>query len=150
MGEEPGFRDYIPFVAGIIIIAVLVGLIVSGAVRIAIVDGRSMEPLLHTGDVVFLEKKPVDQIRVGDIVVYKSFNGRYIIHRVIKIFRVNNNYCFIVKGDNNPIPDPGFPSCNSVGIPSKVIIGVVIQYDNTTIKIPYIGGFSVALRGGEK
>ena len=150
MSGEARYRDYLPIAAGLILMITLVVLVLSGTVRIAIVDGRSMEPLLHTGDVVILEKKPPDQIRVGDIVVYRAFTGKYIIHRVIKVFKVNNHYCFIVKGDNNPLPDPGFPSCDSIGIPSRVIIGVVLQYDNTTIKIPYIGGLSVAMRGGER
>ncbi|MCE4629118.1 MAG: S26 family signal peptidase, partial [Desulfurococcales archaeon] len=58
-------------IAGILIVVLLFILIVASGVRsMAIVEGQSMEPLFHTGDVVFLKKKGPGEIKVGDIVVY--------------------------------------------------------------------------------
>ena len=135
----------------LLVLLIILSIYVSytGKVRMAIVDGRSMEPLLHTGDVVFIRKMPADRIKPGDIVVYNA-GTRYIIHRVLNVFQVNGQTCYLVKGDNNPYPDPGFPSCNYEGIPYNRVVGVVVSYHNTTLKVPYIGGFSVAVKGGEK
>ena len=127
------------------------GAIIAFGVRsMAIVEGRSMEPLFHTGDVVFLRSKTEDQIKVGDIVVYQM-NGKYIIHRVVDIYKAGNITCYIVKGDNNPIPDPGNPSCPFInglrGIPFSSVKGVVVTIEDTPIKIPYLGGVTLLLRG---
>ena len=134
-----------------ITVLIIIVLIITGVVRIAVVEGISMEPTLHTGDMVFLEKKAPGDIRPGDIVVYKG-RGRYIIHRVIRVFKYNYHgsleTCYVVKGDNNPVPDPGFPQCGGRGIPYEAIMGVVVSAKpGVPIKVPYLGGISVALRG---
>ncbi|MCE4618845.1 MAG: signal peptidase I [Desulfurococcales archaeon] len=139
-------------IAGILIVVLLFILIVASGVRsMAIVEGQSMEPLFHTGDVVFLKKKGPGEIKVGDIVVYEAKPGKYIIHRVISIYQAAGTTCYVVKGDNNPIPDPGLPPCpykNGVrGIPYEAISGVVLAPDGIAIKIPYLGGLTLLFRG---
>ncbi len=120
-----------------------------------IVDGISMKPTLHTGDIAILYKEPYQDIKVGNIVVY-NYYGTLIIHRVIGIYNHNGMECFIIKGDNNPIPDPGFPQCGyytvdgytTQGVPYYEIKGVILTYNgNTPIVIPYIGSFALAIRG---
>lgn len=138
--------------AGVVLAVVIALIVVSGVRSMAIVEGRSMEPLFHTGDVVFLEKKSPDEIRVGDIVVYKTLGGKYIIHRVIEVYEAAGTTCYIVKGDNNPIADPGLPPCpyrngGSRGIPYEAIIGVVAAPGGVPFKIPYLGGLTLILRG---
>jgi len=128
------------------LIVIFIILIATGVIRVAVVEGRSMEPTMHTGDLVLLEKKPPEDIKPGDVVVY-SVGGKYIIHRVLKVFIHNGEYCYVVKGDNNPVPDPGFPECGGRGIPYDAIIGVAYSYNGMVVKIPYIGGVSVLLRG---
>lgn len=121
----------------------------------AIVEGRSMEPLFHTGDLVVL--LPVDEgsVAVGDIVVYEK-SGRFIIHRVIYIYESpSGELCFVTKGDNNPVPDAGFPSaCNVVlvpgygpqaGVPLSAVKGKVLEVGEVPVKVPYIGGVRLAL-----
>ena len=132
------------FITTIIIISLV--LIATGRIRIAVVEGRSMEPTMHTGDLVFLRSEPPEKIKPGDVVVYKT-DSRYIIHRVINVYVYKGNYCYIVKGDNNPVPDPGFPACGSRGIPYDAIIGVVYSVDDSVVKIPYLGGISVVIKG---
>ena len=120
----------------------------------AVVEGRSMEPLLHSGDLVFLlsDRDPI----VGDVVVYRDNMGRFIIHRVIAVYEVNGLTCYVIKGDNNVIPDMGDPEdCikpvnvegySSYGVPRERIVGVVISIDGNPIKIPYVGGLTLALK----
>ncbi len=120
----------------------------------AVVEGRSMEPLLHSGDLVFLlsNRDPV----AGDVVVYRDNMGRFIIHRVIAVYDVNGLTCYVIKGDNNVIPDLGDPEdCirpvnvegySSYGVPRDRIVGVVVSIDGNPIKIPYVGGLTLALK----
>ncbi|MCE4624775.1 MAG: signal peptidase I [Desulfurococcales archaeon] len=138
-GKVIGYLIVIFVIASII-------LVVTGTVKIAVVEGISMEPTFHTGDMVFLKKTSPDNIKENDIVVY-SRGTKYIIHRVIKVVKLpNGDYCYIVKGDNNPVPDPPEKPCKS-GIPYTRIVGVVRTLHGIPFKVPYLGGISVAIRG---
>ena len=128
-----------------IIVLLIIALALTGRLGIAVVEGISMEPTFHTGDIVFLEKKVPGEIQPGDIVVYKRYNG-YIIHRVIGVANNGGTLCYIVKGDNNPFPDPPLPPCGK-GIPYSDIIGVVAKARGMPVKIPYLGGMAVIIRG---
>ncbi|MCE4600527.1 MAG: signal peptidase I [Desulfurococcales archaeon] len=142
---------YLKILSLAVLVLVVVGLVIVGVRGMAIVEGRSMEPLFHTGDVVFLEKKNPGEIKIGDIIVYESLDGKYIIHRIIGVYEAGGLVCYVVKGDNNPIPDPGVPPCplrNGVrGVPYSRIKGVVVSVDDVPVKIPYLGGLTLLLRG---
>ncbi len=146
-----GRREKVEIAVLAALAAIVVVLVAQGVRGMAIVEGRSMEPLFHTGDVVFLVKKPPDEIKVGDIVVYETPGGKYIIHRVIEVYKVSDTYCYVVKGDNNPVPDLGFEPCKPrggiTGIPYDSIKGVVYTVRGVPVKIPYIGGLTLLIRG---
>ncbi|BAA29679.1 signal peptidase I [Pyrococcus horikoshii] len=77
---------------------------------LVVVVSGSMEPVFHRGDVVLLEGVRPEEVRVGDVIVYRSIISRYpIIHRVrgIKYIYINGKreLCFITWGDHNPVPD---------------------------------------------
>ncbi len=161
-GDNKGNEAIAPLarrILGVILVASLLGItglylfsLANGG--FAVVEGRSMEPLLHSGDLVFLlsGRDPV----VGDVVVYRDNMGRFIIHRVISIYKVNGLTCYVIKGDNNVIPDLGDPEdCirpvnvegySSYGVPRDRIVGVVISINGNPIKIPYVGGLTLALK----
>jgi signal peptidase len=129
----------------VLLIAINIISFVSGQSYIAVVSGSSMEPILSTGDVVFISPvRSPSEIGLGDVIVYKSQGGRYIIHRVINIISIGGKTYFITKGDNNPIPDTfgyGYP-----GVPFENIVGKVVSISGGVVKIPYIGIISL-LRG---
>ena len=117
-------------------------------VPVAIVEGRSMYPLLRTGDIVFLVNKSPGQINVGDVVVYKSKQNpdRFIIHRVIGICEYHGTYYYRVWGDNNYVEDTNqydFTPSGCRGISYQRIVGVVANVNGYTFKIPYLGILSV-------
>lgn len=122
---------------------------VTGAkVPVAIVEGRSMYPLLRTGDIVFLVNKTPNQIQVGDIVVYqsKANPNRYIIHRVVGICQYQGTYYYRVWGDNNYVEDSSqydFTPTGCRGIRYNRIVGVVADIHGYAFKIPYLGILSV-------
>lgn len=72
-----------------------------------VVVSDSMEPTLYEGDIAIVEDNP-DNIQVGDIVIYNAtWYPRPIIHRVIAIKHdYYGNTLYVIKGDNNPVPDP--------------------------------------------
>lgn len=58
------------------------------------------------GDIMLLVGAKPEKINVGDIVVYSANNNiPPIIHRVVRIEKVNNKYVYTTKGDHNQIPD---------------------------------------------
>jgi len=94
------------------------------------VDGHSMLPTLEGGDLVVIQNVPVNQIHVGDIVVYNSLcstGGESVVHRVINI----TSEGLITKGDNNPYTD------QSSGIASGPIIQQCLE-GKVVFVIPYV------------
>ncbi len=76
---------------------VLAPIRLGGQAAYVIVDGQSMEPKYHFGDLAIVRQSPTYEI--GDIVVYQSGAlHRYVFHRIIDIKADH----FVLKGDNNP------------------------------------------------
>jgi signal peptidase I len=69
-------------------------------------DSKSMDPLLDKGaHGIQITPQSPETLAVGDIVSY-DYHGRKIIHRIMEINQDEQGYYFILKGDNNPLPDP--------------------------------------------
>ena len=93
---------------------------------LAIASG-SMEPVIHKGDIVIVEKveDKYDRLKEGQTLVYK-YNNVVIVHRIVKIVKRDGKYIFFTKGDANN-------SADNYEIPEENIIGI------TNFKIPYLG-----------
>jgi signal peptidase len=77
-----------------------------GSTRLVVVEGHSMEPTYHFGDLVVARANP--HPKVGEIIVYRipkgdPAAGMLIIHRV-KTIRPDGT--FETQGDNRTTPDP--------------------------------------------
>src|ERR1044072_8844664 len=67
-----------------------------GKVAYVMVNGISMEPHFHYGDLTILRK--ADSYQLGDIVTYHDTDlHAYVIHRIIATDRKH----YVLKGDNN-------------------------------------------------
>ncbi|NJE04150.1 signal peptidase I [Thermococcus sp. MV11] len=69
----------------------------------------SMEPNINPNDLVVTRPVDPDQLRVGDVILYRVTigNSTYrITHRIIAIENTSNGYYFRTKGDNRNYPDP--------------------------------------------
>lgn len=80
-----------------------------GPASYVIVSGISMEPRLHTGDLVIVRTAPAYQ--VGDLVAYQvprgqPLAGNLVIHRIVGGDAATG---FTMKGDNNKAADPWHP-----------------------------------------
>jgi signal peptidase len=122
-------------IIGIALIPVIIYLwpsALGGNAEFLLVQGQSMLPVIEPGSFVIIKSKPTYE--VGDVVSYSTekysdFGGRTIVHRIIK----ETNEGFIIKGDNNPKPDPGVISPSAVR-------GEVIAFT------PFLGYVLVLLR----
>ena len=129
----------------VLLIAVNVLQSVEGLVIVAVVSGRSMYPVLRTGDIVFVIPKQVcGTVSVGDVIVYRDRANELIIHRVVAVEKCGDEYYFRVKGDNNPMEDYyKYSTCplnkDVRGIPWDRVVGKVFSVGGTLVKIPYIG-----------
>ncbi len=95
------------------------------------VDGFSMLPTLEGGDLVVIQNVPLDQIHVGDIIVYSglcSTMGESVVHRVVQI----TSSGLITKGDNNPQPDQYLHQIATGPITQQCLEGKVVYV------IPYV------------
>ncbi len=90
--------------------------------------GFSMYPTLKEGDTGLVEKCSVDELKKGDIIVFR-LNNNLIAHRLIEIKNINNTKVFIAKGDKNSYYDKP--------VVANEIIGklVSIQRNNSIINI---------------
>lgn len=71
-----------------------------GPVTYVAVTGTSMEPSLHTGDLVIVRKAP--EYQVGDVVAFRNTQLRStVLHRIIGV----EDGRFVLKGDNNDFVD---------------------------------------------
>jgi signal peptidase I len=97
-------------------------------IKARVVLTGSMAPAISTGSVIITTPVKYKSPKIGDVIAYqaKRFNGSPVAvfsHRIIG----GNIYTgFIVKGDNNKLPDSQRPKLED-------ILGVVI------LVIPYIG-----------
>ena len=71
-----------------------------------VVNGNSMYPHFHNGEIVTAGHVEPEDIKVGDIIVYRKFDDHMTIHRVEEVHRLGDKrICFETKGDNNPAKD---------------------------------------------
>jgi signal peptidase I len=111
---------------------------------IAIVNGNSMYPTYHNGDLVFFSSPPTT-IRNGTVIVFiQSSSGipafdsllkPVVIHRVIEVGQEpDGTPDYKTKGDNNVAPDPFTTDRGNVlGVPQFVIpyVGLPILFLQT-------------------
>ncbi len=75
-------------------------------------NGNSMYPALKNSDKGNVEKCNPDELKNGDIIVFRS-NGKLIAHRLIKTDKRNNT--FISRGDKNTFEDTPFTAEKLIG-----------------------------------
>ncbi len=116
---------------------------VGGQASYVMVNGISMEPNYHTGDLIIVRKEGTYQ--VGDVVAYRDAQmGAYIIHRIIGARQDQ----FIMKGDNNSWIDGYQPAHDEILGKQWIYApkaGITMQWlrkpINLSLAIVLLGGF---------
>src|SRR5438045_9605064 len=69
------------------------------------VMGGSMEPAIHLGAAVVVEKVPAAELAPGDVITYQGGASLVITHRIDSIENKNGVLIFHLKGDANGTVD---------------------------------------------
>lgn len=76
---------------------------IAGIQAYAVTSG-SMEPAIHTGDMVYVRRQRFEQIMEGDILTFTINDGKMIVtHRVLE--KSDLDQSFLTQGDANGQPD---------------------------------------------
>jgi len=131
------------FVVILIIIIARFATVFNGATFPAnVIASSSMEPVLKKGDIVIWIPASMDDVKEGDIVVYRSIYGHIVIHRVVE----KRDGGLITKGDANNYTDQSGPHVPEPIVRQQNLLGKVIMVKNLPIKIPFIGNFWLLLK----
>ena len=104
-------------ISSISVILVLFVLGIFNYVPIGVMS-NSMNPIFERGDIVIYKKiNNINTIKKDDIICYQLDNIK-VMHRVIKIEKINNKKYFTTKGDNLKTNDP-------LKVNEEQIIGVI-------------------------
>lgn len=80
--------------------------------------GDSMMPLLREGrDLMVIERRPEGLCKRYDAVLYKRPNGKYVMHRILKVRKDG----YVICGDNRCKREFGVPDDWVIGILTAVI-----------------------------
>ncbi len=79
-----------------------------GIFGLTTVNGHSMEPTYHTGDLALTMHR--SEYRIGEVISFQVPQGQpgaggHVIHRVLTIDDTGATPVYTTKGDNNPAPD---------------------------------------------
>ena len=99
---------------------------------ILVIATESMTGTINKGDAVVYEEYKGQMILEGDVIVFEV-NDKKVIHRVVKVERINNEYRYYTKGDANEDMDAGYITQNQ-------IVG------KTCFKVIYIGYPTLLIR----
>ena len=75
-----------------------------------VIVSNSMQPTIDPGDVIFIKKSNVNDLKVGDIVTFQK-DGFIATHRIIEI----QDDKVITQGDNNNLEDEPLDKSNILG-----------------------------------
>lgn len=98
---------------------------------VLVIGSESMTGSIEKGDLILFKSKK-ENIEVGDVIVYKKDDLK-IVHRVVAVKNINNEFRYYTKGDANPLPDDNY-------VTKQTLVGKVL------FKIKYIGKPTLWLR----
>jgi signal peptidase len=104
--------------AGVATVVLVHGSGLTGQTAIAVV-GRSMEPAIGYGTLLFVEAVPPPDLSIGDVISLRGASDRAMVtHRIVRIVDRADGPWFETRGDANAAPDP-------VLVPAGAVIGRV-------------------------
>jgi signal peptidase I len=136
--HRKSFIAAIDFILLIIIWIFFAPVQIGGQAFYVIVNGNSMEPLFHKGDLAIL--RATNEYSIGDIVDYKYPEIGNVFHRIVGI----SNGFYQMKGDHNSWVDGYTPVKNEIVAKYWFVIKGVGNY-LTFLKSPWIIALIVGL-----
>ena len=121
---------------------------------IDLVTSDSMSPSLMEGDIVAWTPAKMEDIEVGDVVVFKSYvhwpGEKIVVHRVSDIKYIDNTREKILetKGDNNDWTDQAGPHIPEPYIREGNLMGKALSVGKQPLKIPFVGYLGLWINQG--
>ena len=102
---------------------------------LVVVTSESMSPTLERGHLLVLQRQAPEDVEIDDIIVFHAswHTEAPVVHRVIRIEYVTEEYRYFTQGDNNFHEDPTYTVYED-------IVGVVVS------AIPNIGYVTLILQ----
>ena len=138
------------FVSSFILLLVLIFSMVPDVhFPVAVIASGSMSPTLDEGDVVAWVPVDIEEVNVGDVVVFKSYVGwsgeRLVAHRVTEILVDDDVLMLGTKGDASELDDPDVVGFSEPYVRSDHLLGRVVSVEGQPLKIPLVGYMGVWL-----
>ena len=120
---------------------------------IDLVTSDSMNPTLMKGDVVAWTPTRIEDIKEGDVIVFKSYlswpDEKILVHRVSDIKEDSKGRTILeTKGDANKWKDQEGPHIPEPYIRESHLMGKVISIGQQPLKIPFVGYLGVWVNDG--
>jgi len=115
---------------------------------IDLISSNSMSPSLMEGDIVAWTPTTMDDVKKGDVVVFRSYvnwpGEKLVVHRVAEIMKDSKGQIVLeTKGDANEWTDQGGPHQLEAYIREDHLIGKVVSIGQQPLKIPFVGYLGV-------
>ena len=113
-----------------------------------LVTSDSMNPTLIEGDVVAWTPARIEDVEIGDVIVFRSLihwpDEKVVVHRVSDIAQTNSgNILLETKGDKNDYTDQAGPHIPEPYIREGNLMGKIISVGPIPVKIPFIGAIGL-------
>jgi signal peptidase len=97
----------------------------------ATVTSGSMWPVLHEQDLILIKHVDREDLKVGDVVVWRHERG-FTIHRIVQL----DQETFVTRGDANFEED--------APVPYRDLVGRMVTVNGRPFRIPYVGIITIA------
>jgi len=103
-----------------------------------------MNPALMEGDVVAWTPTNIENVKVGDVIVFRSYiswpDEKIVVHRVSNILKNTKGELLLeTKGDSNNYVDQAGPHIPEPYIRENHLMGKVISVGQQPLKMPFVG-----------
>ena len=113
------------------------------AFPINIVTAGSMSPSLMEGDLVAWTPTNIEDVEIGDVIVFKSWiswpDEKLVVHRVVGIKETWGKTALVTKGDANEWTDQAGPHIPEPYVTERNFIGKTLSIGKQPLKIPFVG-----------
>jgi signal peptidase len=112
-----------------------------------------MSPALMEGDIVAWTPMKIEDIKVGDVIVFKSKihwpDEKILVHRVSGVLTNNNGQIMLeTKGDKNKFTDQAGPHIPEPYIRENNLMGKVLSIGQQPLKLPFVGYIGLWINEG--
>ncbi len=136
----------------IIILSRFLSVISGTPFPLAIITSNSMSPALFEGDIVAWTPTNIDDVKIGDVIVFKSWlswpDEKLVVHRVVGIKTMWGRPALETKGDANEHTDQAGPHIPEPYIQEKRFIGKALSVGSQPLKIPFVGYIGILITQG--